>query len=583
MSRNGIDIAGEIDAVCDILRRGNCVGALQYIPELTWILFLRMLDEREIREKEDADAQGMNVSLTLKSPFRWQDWASPEGKKRAALTEGRTGAFFAFVRDELFPHMRELKNRRGATPRQKALSEIIIGTRGPRIDTERNLLDVLDRVDKLREGEMDTQSAFPISRVYEELLLKMGEHANDAGQFFTPRDVIRAMVRVVGPEAKDTVLDPCCGTGGFLAQTLESILESGKGLPTELAAAAESRLYGREKENLIYPLALANLILHGVRRPNIWHGNTLTGQVEYDGLFQDAPDVYNVVLTNPPFGGREGRDVGRNYDISSNSTQVLFMQEVMNSLHDRGRCGVVLDEGFMFGLSDKALVQVKRNLLSECDLWCVVSLAPGVFASAGAGVKTNLLFFRKGRPTGRIWYYELYPPKWTDRKGVVRAGTRFTLKYTLTLEHFEEFFGLLDAAQKRGGKWADGPRSWTVDFAGLKEEAEKNAEVHREEASRLRSEEAGVTREMARTRENRPVDSDKIAELRKKRAALEKQAKQADKQADEVENAVYDLRALNPHKKADVDTRTPKQLLGIISDKQREIGKLLAELEKNGE
>ena len=578
MSRNGVDIAGEIDAVCDILRRGNCVGALQYIPELTWILFLRMLDEREIREEADAELLRGDFSPTLRSPFRWRDWASPEGKKRRALAEGRSGAFFAFVRDDLFPHLRNLKNKRGATARQKALSEIVIGTGGPRVDTERNLLDVLDRVDILREKEMDTQSSFPISRVYEELLLKMGEHGNDAGQFFTPRDVIRAMVRVVSPRPTESVLDPCCGTGGFLAQTLESILESGKGLPTDLEAAKESRLYGREKENLIYPLALANLILHGAKRPNIWHGNTLTKQVEYGGLFADAPDSYDVVLTNPPFGGREGRGVGHNYPIPSNSTQVLFLQEVLDSLRNRGRCGVVLDEGFMFGLNDRALIRVKRNLLAECELWCVVSLAPGVFASAGAGVKTNLLFFRKGRPTGRIWYYELYPPEWKDRKGAVRPGTRFTLNYPLTLGHFGEFFRLLDAAQKRGGEWADGPRSWTVNFEARKEEAEKNAEPHREEASRLRGEAARVSKEMARTRKVRPVDSDKLSILREKRAALEKQARGADARADEIANAVYDLRALNPNKKTETDTRTPEELLGIVSAKHREIAKLLAEL-----
>lgn len=562
MSRNGVDIAGKVESACDLLRQGNCVGALQYIPELTWILFLRMLDEREEKRLSDARALGVSFTPTLSAPYRWRDWASPEGKKRAELSS-RPGAFLDFVRDDLFPHLQSLKNRGKATPRQKALSEIIIGTSGPsggsRVNTGRLLLDVLDLVDGLREAKMDTRHGFPISRVYEALLLKMGEHGNDGGQFFTPREVIRAMVRVVDPRPGEKVLDPCCGTGGFLAQTLETLREECKSMPTELDALESSSFYGREKESLIYPLALANLVLHGMERPNVWHGNTLTGKVEYDGLFSDAPESFDVVLTNPPFGAKDGPDASQNYDIPSKSTQVLFVQEIIRSLSRKGRCGVVLDEGFMFGVSDRALVRTKRKLLDECDLWCVVSLPQNAFASVGANVKTNLLFFNKGKPTSRIWYYDL-------------SGVKLTKKRMLTSDDFAEFFGLLPGL-------AEGGNSWVVDFKARLESAGRLAAPHMELADQFNAEAARIGREIPRGRLSASERARTLA-LRAEQKELRKKEKEAKNRAQRIRDAAYDLKAVNPNRKASADLRTPGRLLGIVSGKNREISALLSELEK---
>ncbi len=200
--------------------------------------------------------------------------------------------------------------------------------------------------------------------------------------------------------------------------------------------------YGREKDNAIYPIALANLVLHNIDEPHIWHGNTLTGAETYGGLFQDAPQLYDVVLMNPPFGGKEGKDAQTRFPYKTGATQVLFLQHVIDSLKPSGRCGIVLDEGVLFRTNETAFVQTKRKLLDDCDLWCIVSLPGGVFTAAGAGVKTNLLFFTKGKPTEKIWYYDL-----SDIK--VGKKTPFTLK------HFEDFFRLLPDR-------ADSERSWTV-------------------------------------------------------------------------------------------------------------------------
>jgi type I restriction enzyme M protein len=158
--------------------------------------------------------------------------------------------------------------------------------------------------------------------------------------------------------------------------------------------------WGREKENLIYPIGLANLILHGIDRPNIWHGNALTGDEVYGGLFQGAPTQFDVILTNPPFGGKESASAQTNFDYRTSATQVLFMQHFIRSLRHGGRCGVVIDEGVLFRTNEDAFVKTKRKLTDECDLWCVLSLPGGVFSAAGAGVKTNLLFFTKGKANG---------------------------------------------------------------------------------------------------------------------------------------------------------------------------------------
>ncbi|MGH7415858.1 MAG: N-6 DNA methylase [Candidatus Rokuibacteriota bacterium] len=439
-----------VKAICDIMRRSNCAGALQYVPELTWILFLRILDERETREREEAEAVGAEYAPSLEAPYRWRDWAAPGGAKRKVLQAGTLGGFFAFVNGDLLPHLKALRDRPGATPRQKVISEIMSGVERTRIDSERNLLDVLDKVNELSGERVDPTHVFALSQVYEGLLLKMGEKGNDGGQFFTPREVIRAMVRVVDPRIGETVYDPGCGTGGFLAQAYEHMAGPGNaniGSADQLETLRRRTFYGREKDNAIYPIGLANLVLHDIDEPHIWHGNTLTGQETYGGLFMDAPALFDVILMNPPFGGKEGKEAQTRFAYKTRATQVLFLQHVIDRLEPGGRCGIVVDEGVLFQVNQTAFVQTKRKLLDECDLWCIVSLPAGAFVNAGAGVKTNLLFFTKGKPTERIWYYDL-------------ADVKVGKKRPLTLGHFEEFFRLAP-------DHTDSERSWTVERAAI--------------------------------------------------------------------------------------------------------------------
>jgi type I restriction enzyme M protein len=439
----------EIKNICDILRRSNCAGAMQYVPELTWILFLRILDEREEQEADEAEAVGARFTPSIAAPYRWRDWAAPNGTKRRELKEGTLGGLFKFVNTELLPYLHTLRDQPNASARQKVISEIMSGVERVRIDTEKNFQDVLDHVHTIAASRIDPTHVFTISQAYEGLLLKMGEKGGDGGQFFTPREIIRAMVQVLNPVVGETVYDPSCGTGGFLAQAYEYMRDQLgiEATATQFETLKQHTFYGREKENLIYPIALANLVLHGIDYPHLWHGNSLTGDVSYDGLFQGAPAQFDVILSNPPFGGKEGKEAQTHFAYKTSATQVLFLQHVVDSVKRGGRGGIVLDEGVLFRTNETAFVQTKRKLLDECDVWCIVSLPGGVFTAAGAGVKTNLLFFTKGRRTESIWYYDL-----SD----IKVGK----KTPFTLDRFADFFTLLPS---RG----DSDRSWTISRAEI--------------------------------------------------------------------------------------------------------------------
>lgn len=388
----------------------------------------------------------------------------------------------------------------------------------------------------------------------------MGEKGSDAGQFFTPREVIRAMVRAIDPRIGKTVYDPCCGTGGFLAQACEYMKATAgpRVAADDIAALKQRTFWGREKENLIYPIGLANLILHGIEQPNIWHGNALTGDEVYGGLFQGAPDQFDVILTNPPFGGKESAGAQTNFDYRTSATQVLFLQHFIKSLKKGGRCGTVIDEGVLFRTNEDAFVKTKRKLTDECDLWCILSLPGGVFSAAGAGVKTNLLFFTKGKPTEKIWYYDL-----SD----VKVGK----KTPLTLKHFEDF-------AIRLAKRDDSERSWTLDLAARKAKAAQDAAPFKGIARDKSQEAEQVKDAISALKKARPRDEAAIEQAETRLGALNKEAREAANKAEAIENAVYDLKAVNPHRKANVDTRTPIDLLDLIESKGLEIAAALAEL-----
>lgn len=607
-----------VKSICDIMRRSNCASALQYVPELTWILFLRILDDQEAKSHQEAEAIGDRFSAALQSPYRWKDWAAPysdkadhpktpEGKpfgwKRQELFAQGDGKLFDFINKELLPHLHGLDIDKAtglpnplASRKQRIIGRIMTAVERVRVDSETNLRDILDKVHEISIDHVDDTHFFTLSQVYEDLLLKMGEKNSDGGQFFTPREAIRAMVHTLDPKLGETVYDPCCGTGGFLAIAYEHIARELGNRPasTDIDTLKHDTFFGREKENLVFPIALANLVLHGIDQPNLWHGNTLTKRATYGALFDHAPSTFQVILTNPPFGGKEGKDAQKNYSFETSSTQVLFVQDILSELAEGGRCGIVLDEGFLFRTNESAFVETKRKLVDECALWAVISLPGGVFSTAGAGVKTNLLFFTKGKKTEKIWYYDL---------SQVKVGK----KTPLTLAHFgfgkngeilddvklpklltdvwhedenkagEPFPSYARMLQYLGTEKGESCYSWTVDFTARRAKARAEMQPLLDEAANIKAAVVDLKDRLKHLKKDKASDA-QLEAVTKQIAEHDKAARDLEIKAADIDAAVFDLKAVNPNAITKVDTRTPQEIISNIEEQGRIVAGSLARL-----
>ena len=465
-----------------------------------------------------------------------------------------------------------------------------------RVDSETNLWDILDRVDEISVENIDDTHFFTLSQVYEDLLLKMGEKNSDGGQFFTPREVIRAMVHTVDPKLGQTVYDPCCGTGGLLAIAYEHIARKlGRSpLSTDLETLKHDTLFGREKENLVIPIALANLVLHGIDQPNLWHGNSLTRRATYAALFDGAPKQFDVILTNPPFGGKEGKDAQKNFAFETSSTQVLFVQDILAELAPGGTCAIVLDEGMLFRTNESAFVETKRKLVDECDLWAIVSLPGGVFSTAGAGVKTNLLFFTKGKKTERIWYYDLSHVKvgkktpltlahfGFDKDGTVLANS--ALPASLTADWLEQeenagkpFPSYARLLSQRGTPAADSRYSWTVDFMARRAKAREEMRPLLERAAEIETEVVDLKEKLKRLKKLKGPNSD-VAALINGINEKEKEVRDLEGQVAAIDAAVFDLKEVNPSTVARFDDRSPSEIIKSIHEQGCVVTEALARL-----
>lgn len=613
-------LSSYVKSICDIMRRSNCASALQYVPELTWILFLRILDAQDKKEREEAEVLGNSFSPSLVSPYRWQDWAAPysddaghpttpEGKpygwKRQELFAAGDKKLFEFINDDLLKYLHELDLDRDtkqplptATSKQRIIARIMTAVEKVRVDSETNLRDIFDKVHLLNIDEVDDTHFFTLSQVYEDLLLKMGEKNSDGGQFFTPREVIRAMVLTTNPEAGKTIFDPCCGTGGFLAVAYEYLIQKlGNNITsTDIETLKHLTLYGKEKENLVVPITLANLVLHGVDQPNIWHGNTLTNRATYGDLFNDAPATFDYIFTNPPFGAKEGKDAQNRYSFATGATQVLFLQDIIQHLSEGGTCAVVLDEGLLFRTNESAFVETKRKLVDECNVWAIVSMPGGVFTTAGAGVKTNLLFFTKGRKTEKIWYYDLShvkvgkkTPMTLAHFGWDRQGNEIDenkLPATLTVDWLEDentrgepyptYAKLLPYKATGQG---DSRYSWTIDFAARRAATREEMQPHLDRAMQLK-EHAIPLKEKLKLYKKEKRTAEEIGAVINDIAAIEKSARDAEATAADIDAKVYDLKAVNPNAVAKVDGRTTIEVIENIEGQTKVVEEAMGRLKE---
>jgi type I restriction enzyme M protein len=422
----------------DVLRKeAGCSSELDYTEQTSWLLFLKYLDGLEQDKADEAALEGKKYAFILDKPYRWDVWAAPKGNDgQIDHNTAQTGDDLRdFVNDRLFPYLQGFKQRANGPDTIEYKIGEIFGEIKNKISSGYNLREIIDHIDELRFRSQTEKHE--LSHLYEAKIKNMGNAGRNGGEYYTPRPLIRAMVQVVAPQIGERVYDGACGSAGFLCEAFE-YLNSRPGLTTKAARTLQERtFYGKEKKSLAYVIAIMNMILHGIEAPNIIHTNTLTENL---ADIQDK-DRYDIVLANPPFGGKERKEVQQNFPIRTGETAFLFLQHFIKLLKAGGRGGVVIKNTFLSN-TDNASVSLRKLLLESCNLHTVLDCPGGTFQ--GAGVKTVVLFFEKGAPTRKTWYYQLDP------------GRNMGKTNPLNDDDLTEFVKL----QK---KFADSDKSWTVD------------------------------------------------------------------------------------------------------------------------
>lgn len=373
---------------------------LDYIGQTSWIMFLRYLDELELDKADEAELEGKTYSYILDEEFRWGAWAMPkdaEGKldHHVAMT-GKD--LVEFVDRKLFPYMASFKERTDNPQTIEYKIGEIFSELKNKIQSGYGLRDILDLADALPfRSHTDKHE---LSHLYESKIKNMGNAGRNGGQYYTPRPLIRAMIEVIKPVIGEKVYDGAVGSAGFLCESYDYIKEHMEQNVDNLRTLQKNTFYGKEKKNLAYVIGIMNMILHGIEAPNILHTNTLGENISD---IQEK-DRFHVILANPPFGGKERKEVQQNFDIKTGETAFLFMQHFIKSLKAGGRSAVVIKNTFLSN-TDNASVALRKHLLESCNLHTVLDMPSGTFL--GAGVKTVVLFFDKGEPTKKTWFYQL--------------------------------------------------------------------------------------------------------------------------------------------------------------------------------
>ena len=360
------------------------------------------LDALEQDKALEAELEGKRYRFILDADYRWENWAAPKTE------DGRIDHNTAligddlrdFVNQRLFPYLHAFKDKATGPDTIEYKVGQIFGEIKNKIQSGYNLREVIDLIDLLRFRSQTEKHE--LSHLYEAKIRNMGNAGRNGGEYYTPRPLIRAIIKVVDPKIGERIYDGAVGSAGFLCEAFD-YLSAKPGLSTRDVATLQKRtFYGKEKKSLAYVIAIMNMILHGIEAPNIIHTNTLAENLSD---IQER-DRHEVVLANPPFGGKERAEVQQNFPIKSGETAYLFLQHFMRSLKAGGRAGIVIKNTFLSN-TDNASVAIRKQLLESCNLHTVLDLPGGTFQ--GAGVKTVVLFFDKGAPTRKVWYYQLNP------------------------------------------------------------------------------------------------------------------------------------------------------------------------------
>jgi type I restriction enzyme M protein len=422
-------------------KEAGCTTELDYTEQTSWLLFLKYLDELEKEKATEAKLEGRRYTWILEAPYRWRNWAAPKGADdRIDHNKAKTGDDLReFVDRELFPYLHGFKQKASGPNTIEYKVGEIFGEIKNKITSGYNLREIIDQIDGLRFRSQTEKHE--LSHLYEAKIQNMGNAGRNGGEYYTPRPLIRGIVRVVNPQIGESVYDGACGSAGFLCEAFDHMKARPKLTTRDLKTLQEKTFYGKEKKSLAYVIAIMNMILHGIEAPNIVHTNTLTENL---ADVQDR-DRFDVILANPPFGGKERKEVQQNFRIRTGETAFLFLQHFIKMLKAGGRAGVVIKNTFLSN-TDNASVSLRRELLESCNLHTVLDCPSGTFL--GAGVKTVVLFFEKGAPTRKVWFYQLDP------------GRNLGKTNPLNDDDLKEFIELQRT-------FAESPKSWTVDAATI--------------------------------------------------------------------------------------------------------------------
>lgn len=380
----------------------GCATELDYVEQTSWILFLKYLDDLEETKKTNAALAGQKYEYILDLEYRWNSWATPktsEGKldHRKALDGDDLRDF---VDHKLFPYLKKFRSENPDTIEYK-IGEIFSELKN-KITSGYKLREILNIVDEMHFRKYE--EIHELSHLYEGKIKNMGNAGRNGGEYYTPRPLIRTIVKVVAPQIGETVYDGAVGSAGFLVEAYDYMKESKKLTTKDIEILQKKTFYGKEIKSLAYIIGVMNMILHGIEAPHIRHMNTLAENIND---IQEK-DRYDVVLANPPFGAGIGREIQQNFPIKTGETAFLFLQHFIKILKAGGKAGVVIKNTFLSN-TDNASVSLRKLLLENCNLHTVLDLPGGAFQ--GAGVKTVVLFFEKGSPTHKVWYYQLNLPR----------------------------------------------------------------------------------------------------------------------------------------------------------------------------
>ena len=425
----------------DVLwKEAGCTTELDYTEQTSWMLFLKYLDDLEQERAMEAELVGKTYEFIIDTPHRWSSWAAPK-KADGSFDHDKalTGDdLIDYVNRELFPYLQGFKQRAtGPDTIEYKIGEIF-GEIKNKFQSGYSLRDALELMDGLRFRSQ--KEKHELSHLYEAKIKNMGNAGRNGGEYYTPRPLIRAMIQVVKPKIGERIYDGAAGSAGFLCESYDYMRQADL-TTSQLETLQTKTFYGKEKKSLAYVIAIMNMILHGIDAPNIVHTNTLAENL---ADIQDK-DRFDVILANPPFGGKERKEVQQNFPIKTGETAFLFLQHFIKYLKAGGRGAVVIKNTFLSN-SDNASKALRKELLENCNLHTVLDCPGGTFL--GAGVKTVVLFFEKGAPTRKVWYYQLDPGRNMGKTNALNDGD------------LEEFVKLQSS-------FADSEKSWSVDMADI--------------------------------------------------------------------------------------------------------------------